>query len=101
MVKKVVKKENIDERLTRINNYWTNVLAKAGIDNDEQLEKTIPQALIENLGLTYKEAVAWLRKEPNYLSDVGYHEPRNRRRVNRTLFSTHSSTYHNIHRFPL
>jgi hypothetical protein len=62
----VVKKESVDERLTRLNKYWDTVLSDSGIaDEQTQTDETTPQDLIK-LGLTPKEAKAWLKNEPNY-----------------------------------
>lgn len=79
------KKETIDERLTRLNKYWDEVLTNAGIDaNLSQIDETAPQQLVNLFGLTTKEAKAWLKNEPKFSSDVSYHEPQNRRKVTRT-----------------
>lgn len=62
------KKESVDERLTKLIRYWDSVLADAGIKEQNQTDKTTPQDLVK-LGLTQKEAKAWLKKEPNYIAD--------------------------------
>lgn len=61
------------------------MLANAEINNSEyHIDETTPQQLMKSVGLTEKEAKAWLKKEPNFSSDASYHEPKNRRKVTRT-----------------
>jgi hypothetical protein len=55
-------------------------------DIDISVSETTPKEL-SKFGLTLKEAQVWLKNEPDFSSDVGYHEPRNRRRVNGTIFT--------------
>jgi len=82
----MTKKETIDERLTRLNKEFDELLANAGIDNNEfQIDETTPQQLINFFGLTAKEARAWLKQEPRFPTDISLHEPKNRHRLDRTL----------------
>jgi hypothetical protein len=73
----------VDERLNKVLKEFNRMLGKLEEDEDI-LDKLI------HLGLTLSEAKGWLRKEPNYKkllfrsSDDSYHEPSNRRKVNRT-----------------
>jgi hypothetical protein len=78
------RKETIDDRLTRLNKYWDEVLANTIIGNEEdKIDETTPQQLTQ-FGLTKKEAKAWFKNEPQYPTDVFSHEPKNRRRLHRT-----------------
>ena len=54
------------------------------VTQEESIEKTTPEQLTQ-FGLTLGEAESWLRDEPNFSSDVSYHEHRNRRKVTRTV----------------
>jgi hypothetical protein len=59
------------------------------VNGDSEIKedaKTTLEDLVHNFGLSLSQATAWLKKEPNFSSDVSYHEPKNRRKVNRTLF---------------
>ena len=90
---------SIDERLHKLAEEFRKFV------NDEQpvikVPETTPKELSVKFGLTLKEAKAWLKNDPDFSSDVSYHEPQNRREVNGTLFSTHSSTCHKCHHFHL
>lgn len=46
---------------------------------------TIPEKIASKFGLSLSQAKAWLKNEPNFSSDVSYHESRNRRKVTRPL----------------
>jgi hypothetical protein len=66
----MAKKESIDERLTKLIKHWDTVLADAGITKaGKETKKTTSSDLMKLLGLTEKEAKAWLKKEPNYTTD--------------------------------
>jgi hypothetical protein len=54
----------------------------AGLPKKGSILEAIEQ--LTRFGLTINEARIWLRHEPNFSSDASYHEPRNRRKVNRT-----------------
>lgn len=75
----MVKKNDFVERLDAINKKLDEML------NDVccEISVSVPKDLAV-FGLTLNEAKSWLKNEPNFSSDVSYHEPRNRRKVNRT-----------------
>lgn len=76
-------KENLKERIERINRELDDML------KDDRLpfpQRTSSEELMLKFGLSVTQAKAWLKKEPNFSSDVGYHEPKNRRKVNRIFF---------------
>jgi len=73
---------SLDERLRQIKERLEKLVM-----NDILVEKhleTTPDELTA-FGISLSQAKAWLKREPNFPSDVSYHEPQNRRRVNRTL----------------
>jgi hypothetical protein len=85
------KKEVIDDRIDRLNKHWDDVLTHAGLDKElVEIHETIPEELMK-IGLTIKEAKAWLKKEPQYTTDAFSHEPKNRRRLHRILSSINRS----------
>lgn len=72
----MTKKENIHEKLVRLNREWDETLRNLGIyvkpcnrDNDMG---NIDRLML--FGLSRKEAKAWIKREPNYPSDVSYHD---------------------------
>jgi hypothetical protein len=73
---------SIDERLHKLAEEFHRFV------NGESLivEKveTNPKEIASKFGLSLSQAKAWLKKESNYSSDESYHEPHNRRKVNRT-----------------
>jgi hypothetical protein len=75
------KKDTIEKRIDKLNKEFGELLD--GIPEGQKQPKTLPQNL-SAFGLTLDEAQAWLEQEPNFLSDVSYHEPQNRRKVTRT-----------------
>jgi len=83
----------IGDELNRLKEDCKKLLGKP-IDT-EQLEETNPNQLAK-FGLTFDEAQAWLDNEPSFSSDASYHEPRNRRKVNRTekSYSLNIKTLH-------
>lgn len=78
----------IRDELHRLNEEFRKLVGMP--DSADFVEKTTPEQLIQHFGLTVEEAKSWLGKEPNYgkfvfrSPDDSYHEPQNRRRVNRT-----------------
>jgi hypothetical protein len=72
----------IRDELHRLSKEFSKLL-----DNSNALiERTAPEHLMTHFGLTQRQAKCWLEKEPDFSpSDGSYHEPSNRRRVNRTL----------------
>jgi hypothetical protein len=63
----------------------------------EDSVKTNPEEITSEFGLSLSQAKAWLKKEPDFPSDVSYHEPQNRRRVNGTekSYSLNMKSYKN------
>lgn len=78
------RKETSRERIERINKEFDALLNHKSI-SEKSIEPSSPKELLK-FGLNLSEAKAWLKREPDYLSDGSYHEPRNRRKVNRTIF---------------
>jgi hypothetical protein len=77
----VDKKESPEERIDRINKTLEDLLS--GTSKMEVTETSVEY--LAQFGLTFAEAKNWLKNEPRFPSDVSYHEPRNRRKVTRTL----------------
>ena len=63
---------SIDYRLNKIKQDLDKLLNGDSIE--EKNEQTTPEQLSCVFGLSLSQANAWLKKEPNYLSDGSYHE---------------------------
>jgi hypothetical protein len=72
--------DDLEKRLDTINKALEDSLSRAC---KNEVSACTPKELAK-FGLTIDEAKAWLEKEPSFPSDASYHEPRNRRKVNRT-----------------
>ena len=59
----------------------------SGENSDSENKENILKNLTSKFGLSKSQAKAWLKKEPNFTTDEFLHEPRNRRRVDRTIVS--------------
>jgi hypothetical protein len=80
---------SIDDRLHRLNEEFHKLLGN--FTKEYCSEKTTPEQLIRQFGLTMREAEAWLKNEPNFIpSDDSYHDDPNRRKVTRTCFTIES-----------
>ena len=71
----------IRDELHRLSEEFKKLVGEA--TPEQSIEKTTSEQLTK-FGLTTNEAKAWLNNEPNFSSDVSYHEPQNRRKVTRT-----------------
>ena len=59
----MIRKESVDERLTKLIKYWDDVLANAGIVNSEaKTEKTTTKDLMKFSGLTEKRSYCMVEK---------------------------------------
>ena len=65
---------SIDERLSRLKEQLDKLLNSDSLVEPD--EATSPEHIADVFGLSHSQAKAWLKKEPNYSSDVSYHEPR-------------------------
>jgi hypothetical protein len=73
---------SIEDRLRKIKENL-DIMLNQTEDNVES-EITRPEEIANHFGLSLTQAKAWLKREPNYLSDDSYHGHQNRRKVNRT-----------------
>jgi hypothetical protein len=72
----------IRDELHRLSEEFKKLLDEP--DDTFSLDKTTPEQLAK-FGLTHDEAEAWIKDEPEFSSDVSYHEQQNRRKVTRTV----------------
>jgi hypothetical protein len=63
-VKEMSRKETIDERLTRINKQFDELLGNSSTVGKKE-ESNLEQ-ITRHFGLTVSEAKVWLKQEPNY-----------------------------------
>lgn len=72
----------IEEKLKKLNAEFSALLGDSQLKTEDNENRDFEKLI--RCGLTKNEAKAWLKHEPNFSSDVSYHEPRNRRKVTRT-----------------
>jgi hypothetical protein len=75
--------ETIDERLKRLNAEMDEMLKTIPHESEGDPKETLRELL--NFGFTLREAKAWLKKEPNYVSRRKVTWENNSQRGNRTF----------------